>query len=61
MEQALTIDQAAYGPGDLLVARDLDKLGAVLREAGDLAGAQDCLERAAAIREREGSGQPDDL
>ncbi|NMC84326.1 MAG: tetratricopeptide repeat protein, partial [Anaerolineaceae bacterium] len=48
-ERALAIDEAAYGPNHSVVARDVNDLGRVLRELGDLAGAKQCFKRALAI------------
>ena len=44
-ERVLRLDEAAYGPDHPTVARDVNNLGAVLRDRGDLDGAQAAFER----------------
>jgi len=51
-ERALAIDEAAYGPHHPNVATDVNNLGLVLKDLGDLAGAREALERALAIFEK---------
>ncbi len=54
-ERALKIDQKVYGPDHPNVATDINKLGGVLRDLGDLRGARRCFERALkAYREKLG-------
>jgi tetratricopeptide (TPR) repeat protein len=50
-EQALRIDEAAYGTDHPEVARDVNNLGGVLKALGDLVGAKECCERAMGIDE----------
>jgi tetratricopeptide (TPR) repeat protein len=51
IEQALAMDEAAFGPSHPNVARDRDNLGLVLRWLSDLEGARENHERALAIDE----------
>ena len=51
-ERALRIDEAAYGPEHPEVARDINNLGRVLKELGDVAGASAAFERALVIYEK---------
>ena len=50
-ERALRIDEAAFGPEHPDVATDINNLGAVLFDQGDVPRALPYLERALAIRE----------
>lgn len=50
-EQALAIDQTAYGEGDPKVARDLTNLGFLLKDQGELEKARKLFERALRINE----------
>ena len=47
----MLIDEAAYGPNHPTVARDVNNLGSVLHERGDLGGARAAFERALEIDE----------
>jgi len=51
LEQAIAIDEAAFGAHHPNVARDLKNLGGVLRELGNLEGAKRAYERALKIDE----------
>ena len=51
LERALKIDEAAYGADHPSVARDVNNLGSVLKDLGDLTGARQCFERAIKIAE----------
>ncbi len=50
-EQALAIDEAAYGPDHPDVAIDVNNLGLILKDLGDLEGAKKMFERSLAIDE----------
>jgi tetratricopeptide (TPR) repeat protein len=50
-ERALKIDEAVYGSDHPAVAADVNNLGLVLRDLGDLPGARQCFERALRIDE----------
>ena len=50
-EQAMRIDEAAFGPDHPNVARDVNNLGTVLQDIGDFAAARQCYERALRIDE----------
>jgi tetratricopeptide (TPR) repeat protein len=51
-EKALELIQVVYGPNQPEVATDLNNLGSVLKEMGDLAAARSCFEGAVRIIER---------
>jgi len=51
IDRALKIDEMVYGPEHPSVARDINNLGDVLWELGDLAGARANFERALKIDE----------
>ena len=51
LEQALAMDEAAYGPDHFQVATDLNNVALVLRDLGKPGQAQPLLERALAITE----------
>jgi len=51
VERALAIDEAVYGPDHPMVARDVNNLGGVLQDLGDLGGARAAFERALTIDE----------
>ena len=51
LQRALEIDEATYGPDHPVVARDVNNLGGVLQDLGNLPGAQACYERALRIDE----------
>jgi len=58
-ERALSIDEASYGPDHPQVAIDVNNLGGVLQDLGDLEGAKKMYERALAIDEsRYGPNHP---
>ena len=50
-ERALRIDEASFGPDHPKVANDVNNLGDVLQDLGDLAGARAAFERALRIDE----------
>ena len=50
LERALAVYEAAFGPDHPNVARDVNNLGLVLRDLGDLDGARATYERALQIR-----------
>jgi tetratricopeptide (TPR) repeat protein len=52
LERALAIDEKALGPEHTSVARDVNNLGLVLKDLGDLEGAKRCFERALKIFEK---------
>jgi tetratricopeptide (TPR) repeat protein len=52
LERALAIDEKAFGPEHISVARNVNNLGSVLRGLGDLEGAKRCCERALKIDEK---------
>jgi Tfp pilus assembly protein PilF len=51
LERALRIDEAAFGPDHPNVARDVNNLGSVQQDLGDMAGARASYERALRIFE----------
>ncbi|WP_214041665.1 FxSxx-COOH system tetratricopeptide repeat protein, partial [Methanoculleus sp.] len=50
-ERALRIDEKTYGPDHPNVAQDVNNIGTVLRDLGDLSGAKEYFERALRISE----------
>ena len=51
-ERALAIDEKSFGPDHPNVATDVNNLGMVLQDLGDLVGARAAFERALTIWER---------
>ncbi len=59
LERALKIDEKVYGPDHPTVAIDINNLGMVLQDLGELAEARKCFERALKIfREKLGDDHP---
>ncbi len=59
-ERAIAIDESAYGENRPEVAIDINNLGSVLQDLGDLNGARECFERALKIDEATfGPNHPD--
>ena len=52
LERALKIDEAAFGPDHPNVAIDVNNLGGVMQDLGDLAGARVMYERALEIKRK---------
>ncbi len=62
MERSLAIDEKALGPDHTSVAIDVNNLGSVLQDQGDLEGARRCAGRALAIFEsRLGKDHPNSI